>query len=370
MTDFEWRIDTNDNLGALPKKSREASYDSDEEPCFNEPDKRLHWNIDPEYSFSDWKIKISVLEDGSEIDSRVYHVHKSVLAVGSRRSEYFASTFYNDNCEALNDGTSIIRLEKSAADVFHILLDYLYFPERPLKVSRKNLVPMHYLGSYLEMQQLVTDTKRLLKKDLNIGNCASYYEQALLVNDAKVQKLVAKTCAAKIEEIFPNSEIIKASKSSLWLQALQHYPKRDYTKCCHMSRLMVSFCENSSELDAAILCEIVNKVNLPHIPLDAAMSFITIENRLSRDRDLEELSDTQKRLIECFASRWSTSGMVDASFSSFLKEQSSLFLSELMMRVVEEAQRTKSDLEREKSSMLDNMSKCSLCSENATEYYR
>ena len=40
----------------------------------------LDWRMDPEESYSDWKIEISV--DGTFHES--YHVHRNILAVGPR----------------------------------------------------------------------------------------------------------------------------------------------------------------------------------------------------------------------------------------------------------------------------------------------
>jgi len=375
MSDKEGSIETADSPHAVVQDIYALHYDSDEDPSTGgDKYNRLHWNIDPISSFSDWNIELSVLEDGVEIESRTYHVHKSILAVGTRRSEYFAQIFYNDNL--INDFTSKVHLEKAVAHVFPALLDYLYFPERPLKVlCRETVVALHYLGNHFGMQQLIRDAKHLLKKDLTIENCLTYYRQAIVVKDAKVQEVVSKMCAANVDEIFPSSAIIQVYEPNLWLQVLETYPKHEYAKCCHVSRLMAAFCENNySELDAAMLDKIVVKVNLPHIPLDAGISFINIENRLLRrdeNSSQQKLTDIQKRMIvDCFASRWSNVGMKDASFSSFLKDQSPLFLSELMVQLIDQAQSKVMSLEKEKTEMLNKMSKCSFCFEKAKKYHR
>ncbi len=80
----------------------------------------------PSESFSDWTIEV-VEEDKSAPANipaarSIYHVHRRVLAVGPKKSDYFAK-FFKSNSAA---NRSILRLSKKEAAVFPLALDYIY----------------------------------------------------------------------------------------------------------------------------------------------------------------------------------------------------------------------------------------------------
>lgn len=74
----------------LQKKKKDIDAESDDEDSLAD-DNELTWRSDPTLSLSDWTIEINVR--GHRNSSQVYHVHKSILAVGPKRSNYFATTF-------------------------------------------------------------------------------------------------------------------------------------------------------------------------------------------------------------------------------------------------------------------------------------
>jgi len=64
----------------------EASYEDN-----NTDVDMLSWRVDPEESLSDWTIVVKTKR--SDKAPQEYHVHKSVLGAGPRRSQYFANAF-------------------------------------------------------------------------------------------------------------------------------------------------------------------------------------------------------------------------------------------------------------------------------------
>ena len=112
---------------------------------------RLNWRMDPEESYSDWSIEILV---GEKI-YRTYHVHKAILSMGSKRSEYFARLFSNKNLKEHEAQRSRIELEELAAKAFPVMLDYVYslWGDKPPMIT-KNAVILHYLGGYFEVRGL------------------------------------------------------------------------------------------------------------------------------------------------------------------------------------------------------------------------
>mmetsp|Transcript_3662 Transcript_3662/g.6470 ORF Transcript_3662/g.6470 Transcript_3662/m.6470 type:complete len:221 (-) Transcript_3662:360-1022(-) len=106
-------------------------------------DATLSWRNDPSYNFSDWKLQVIIQEnpagtnngdgdndndsDNSSTQSfheKTYNVHRNILAIGERRSGYFANLLHY----GIDDGNQCSRIELAsrAAACFPDLLDYMY----------------------------------------------------------------------------------------------------------------------------------------------------------------------------------------------------------------------------------------------------
>lgn len=80
----------------------------------DDADDELSWRMSPLKSMSDWVIKVVTPRENNKAD--VYHVHKSILAVGPRRSSFFANLFREHNqqqallqqCNNTNNGKNTI----------------------------------------------------------------------------------------------------------------------------------------------------------------------------------------------------------------------------------------------------------------------
>ena len=96
-----------------------------------EQDGQPKWRGDPIESFSDWKIEIIVSDndDGDDrtIENFVYHVHKTFLAFGPRRSEYFSRLFRGKGKESGNtDDDETWNLELGMIVVFKVFTLGIY----------------------------------------------------------------------------------------------------------------------------------------------------------------------------------------------------------------------------------------------------
>jgi hypothetical protein len=94
-------------------------------------DSPLNWRMDPSRSLSDWTLQ-AVRKESGQVDT--YHVHRVVLAVGPRGSDYFATVFSQTSLQESSTQTSRVELHEEAANVLPNLLDYMY-PEITLDLS-------------------------------------------------------------------------------------------------------------------------------------------------------------------------------------------------------------------------------------------
>jgi len=115
------------------------------------PQPPLSWRMEPNESQSDWRIEVQ-RESGS-ID--VYHVHKTAIAVGSQRCEYFVASIRHDGklSKALS-GVSRLQLYDLAADAVPDLLDFVYSKEGLCDLTTANATALLYLADYLDVHLL------------------------------------------------------------------------------------------------------------------------------------------------------------------------------------------------------------------------
>ena len=94
-----------------------------------EPSGPLSWRDDPKTSLSDFTITIKPEESVGEkrkAKMEVYHVHKTVLGIGKRASQYFARLFQNNALRENEDSASTLTMLPSACRCFPMFLDFVY----------------------------------------------------------------------------------------------------------------------------------------------------------------------------------------------------------------------------------------------------
>ena len=122
--------------------------------------KQLTWRMDPETSFSDWTLQVS--HDDSILDEiDTYHVHKVILAVGPRRSEYFANCFVQSMQEQVTNTTKFT-YSTDMAGLFPLLLDYIYNVGPTVFVHPKQAIGIYKLADYFQIRGLAKEGEKYL----------------------------------------------------------------------------------------------------------------------------------------------------------------------------------------------------------------
>eukprot|EP00980_Cylindrotheca_fusiformis_P018212 scaffold5901_cov116-Cylindrotheca_fusiformis.AAC.5 len=131
----------------------------------------LPWRLDPHTSYSDWTVTVTILGDGSsarENDLKavpdVYHVHKTFLSCGPRKSTFFHKVFQSEDSSYKKSNTTRLNLEKSAAALFPEFLDYVYGSE--LSLTPESAVVLHSLSDYLGVNSLKNAVLDYARNDL------------------------------------------------------------------------------------------------------------------------------------------------------------------------------------------------------------
>jgi hypothetical protein len=287
-------------------------YDSDDEPPTEAYSEHLSWRSDPSVTHSDWTIQIisssassaaattastantttTLKFDGPYSDNHtrntsnsvLYHVHKNILSVGPRRSEYFVRLFEKlarfAECQSKR---STIELDELSSKAFPALLDFMYGgssrphqQEPSLQLDTHTATALHSLGSYFEMRLLKWRVRQFLIKDLSIETCAIYLEHACLLHDEKVKAAVGGYCAQHIQKLTKESPILQIWDPIFWMAVMMLLPRNDSR---HASVLIAQFCRIHLErLDAETFLDLTNSKLLPELKTLVCPTLIRLEN--------------------------------------------------------------------------------------------
>lgn len=147
----------------------------------------LSWRLDSVISHSDWTILV-IREDVT-----TYNVHKSVLAVGPRKSTYFARLFQDPKARAVTSLHDFTDLEALAMAV---LLDFAY--TGVLNITTDKAAALHSLSRRFEMKALRNKTQQFWMEDLNTETVPTYYRHAKLLQESQMLKSLALYCAQNV----------------------------------------------------------------------------------------------------------------------------------------------------------------------------
>jgi hypothetical protein len=211
----------------------------------------LSWRLDSKKSLSDWVLLVTTKETSA---CHVYNVHKNVLAVGPRKSLYFARAFALHNkrrqqeqheqkraqshqhtikspfpksfpfrpsvepCELItqtlrqdrraepevtrsNQMVTKLELPQLAADNLPQLLDYIYSGGGTMDINAQNAVPLQFLADFFEVKALRRIVSVFWQQDLCVENLCWYYQQAASVGSSSVMNFAQEYCARNLFDI-------------------------------------------------------------------------------------------------------------------------------------------------------------------------
>uniref|UniRef100_A0A7S4W3D4 BTB domain-containing protein n=1 Tax=Ditylum brightwellii TaxID=49249 RepID=A0A7S4W3D4_9STRA len=173
-----------------------------------EEDEPLSWSLsDVPGNLSDWTIVVTEGGGlggtcaGTSTSASHYHVHKNILAVGPRKSEYFSHLFLSTTSFVeSNNSRSTIELEPSAAAAFPIMLDYVYNIGN-LELSTEHAIALRHLSKYFGIHKLFVEVANFIRRDLTAETATFYLKEASLYCDDKVLRVTCRICAANAETV-------------------------------------------------------------------------------------------------------------------------------------------------------------------------
>lgn len=158
-----------------------------------EGNRALSWRSDPTNSFSDWRIEIVVVDEGSVVSSSIYHCHSNVLVWGPRKSSKFVKLFQDRINHGAQSSNTQIQLSPSEAAVFPMLLDFTYC-EASLPLSAESICSLYILADEFENELLQAALQTFVERSLNFEESVEFLSYARRhEHRTKIEKLVLFT---------------------------------------------------------------------------------------------------------------------------------------------------------------------------------
>ena len=199
------------NEPAIPRKKSKA-----EAPM-------LTWGVgDNGTILSDWRIIVTSNDEKGTSKATLYTVHKSVLGLGPRKSEYFLRLFQNKHVKEAHTSTSQLELRPLVAKAFPIMLDFMYTHPLEDKMNKfyattETACALKHLADYFEIPTLMEHVIQFIGRDINLDNVGTYAAEA--INDNDVYASLEQFAVDNRERLFVSNDK-KSSVMPIFMEIL------------------------------------------------------------------------------------------------------------------------------------------------------
>jgi hypothetical protein len=139
------------------------------------------WSFEADDNYSDWTIVVTNVKDKTQ--KKTYHVHRSVLCLGPRKSDYFAAICRGDGLfQETSSSTTQFHFPDLACKHFDLLLDFMYGwvvrdSDYLDQACIDELTALRYLARYLSIPILFNTVTSEIIPLLNFSEDPSYIDK-------------------------------------------------------------------------------------------------------------------------------------------------------------------------------------------------
>ncbi|KAL7464350.1 hypothetical protein ACHAXS_004686 [Conticribra weissflogii] len=326
-----------------PHYARSLNYDPNPSSHDGVPDEELNWRLDSYVSLSDFTIVVQralpgplapdfdsgttqgidfILDSDGSPRTDVYHVHKVMLAVGSRRSEYLGRLIREADGTSVGWGSSspdnhssditvheTILLE-SAANSMGAVLDFCYYQDRELDINLENAVALVYLAKRYKIRALQTRADAFVKNNLESSNSIHFLLDSYLYQLDDILNQAIDVTAANLADTV-DFEPIYALPPELFRRIILSWKLQCDSEL--LSLVVYSYCgeHNRDKIDVDYFREITTPNLMPILDSKVAMMVLKFYVDLifedDPDVDIMELCKDDsliKRCIDVISQNW------------------------------------------------------------------
>ncbi|KAL3943034.1 MAG: hypothetical protein SGARI_000075 [Bacillariaceae sp.] len=263
-----------------------SSYSSHGVPC---------WRLGTGESLSDFTLQVVNEKTDEAIN---YHVHKHMLAVGPRKSEYLEDVFRTESSSAFQ----IVIDEKSSA-FLPTLLDFIYCHDYSIDVNTENAMPLRQLGKIFKVVPLLVKVAGFILEDMKPSNLSTYVSDATFFKDEKVKELIVHRCSENIETIDVEDPMWTDMEPELFRKVLSSPLTERFTVSPYLSILVKEFVTlHQYEIDLNMFLGLTDESMFPTVDREAALPLI----ELCEAYDSTECEPLQQRCAHTIAGFWKT----------------------------------------------------------------
>jgi hypothetical protein len=252
------------------------------------------WRLDPSRSLTDFTIQI--LNQGNG-EIATYHIHKHMVAIGPRRSEYLDTLFRSSELPSTQ-----LTMKEKPANLVPILLDYMYCHDVEVEVTTETVLAYRKVALTFKVIPLLVKAAGFILQDVQTETMSTYVEQATRYKDKQILKLIVARCAAKIDKFDFGDPMWSVMEPETFLQVLSS-PAIDREKLsAHLSILVTEYQTlHKYEIDSSKFGELTAQELLPIIDRSAALPLLEICDEYGCPEEFETL---QKRCAYVMACYW------------------------------------------------------------------
>lgn len=228
--------------------------------------------------------------------TKKYFVHRTVLAVGQRRSEYFGKLFLDQQRKLASgkkssrstNGTRI-ELRPAAANAFPLMLDYIYSDNNtPLQgVCSETAVALRHLATCFGIRPLFDDVTLFIQDDLCPETSPTYLWESHQFQHEKLFSAALQLCAQNFA-IIQFRLIVTKLNPPLFEQVVTS----PHLSCSSeaLSIRIASYCRcRPGAIDASSLQRLTNVELMPRVAPEEAIFFLQLISEVEEDSD-EDIS--------------------------------------------------------------------------------
>jgi hypothetical protein len=357
-------MDLNRSLGSTSRSAIDVSQQ-----------KSLSWRADPRTSFSDWTLEVVGMEGTVKKSVSLYYAHSNVIAWGPRKGGFFVHLFQERMRQVPPSEMSTIQLPFAEADVFPVMLDFVYC-ENSLPLSADKACILYAMGDKFVIPQLQTAIQKFVERYLSLGQMIEFIQYARGQTDytnKEIDKLVlcavSKLCAYLVKhpkqskDVEPSLLLFILEQRSKVLKRLKEEDPQTYSgeweaersrllskvvaECCHTAT-KEGHKSPSGEFSTLSRSQFQQMMtHLPDLDNHAAMVLMHVDRKFTPmtnpapnphygiDRSSSSFDD---KCVEVMAAKW-RKGMLQKSeeendrLIEFLEELSPKVLAKLLVRV-------------------------------------
>jgi hypothetical protein len=141
----------------------------------------LTWTRTRRDNFSDW---VLLCKSGSD-QVYTYHIHRCIVGLGPRASEYFYKQFQCKDQKSADCNVTSMELLPRAAELVPMMLNYMYNLQ-PFEIETETAASLRYLATKFGINTLFQAVNAFIKEDMDESNVGIYYTHASVFQDEQL----------------------------------------------------------------------------------------------------------------------------------------------------------------------------------------